>query len=85
MPAARAMPPPALAAEAVTVDPFNPKDTLFAFENTNALKLFEVVPALKLTFVMPPALLAEAVMVPLFSPKLTPFEFENTIPDKLLD
>ena len=40
----------ATVALAVTVDPFNPKETLFEFENTRDARPLLVVPAEKVTF-----------------------------------
>jgi hypothetical protein len=68
---------------AVTTDPFNPNEMLFALENVSALRLFDVVPALKLMAVKLDATLA--VNVPAFNPKETLLPFENEICERLFD
>src|SRR5258708_936340 len=65
--------------EVVTVEQLSPNVTPLLFEKVIAPRLFEVVPALKLT-----SAAAEAVIVDPFRPKLTPFEFENVIALRLL-
>jgi hypothetical protein len=70
------------ACTAVIVEPLRPNEMLFEFEKVTALKLFEVVPALKFTAVRLVA--TEAVTVDALRPKLTPFEFENVTAERLL-
>jgi hypothetical protein len=48
--------------DAVTVDPFNPNEKLFEFENTTADRLFDVVPAETLILLIVAALLCMAVV-----------------------
>ena len=69
-------------AEAVTVLPFSPKDTLLELEKTKADKLFDVVPADKLTLDINPAVegtVYDAVIwVDPDIPNEIPLEFEKT-------
>lgn len=46
--------------DAVIVDPFNPNEIPFEFENVTAVKLLDVVPAEMLIAEMPAAVLASA-------------------------
>ena len=65
---------------AVTVLPFRPNDTLFELLKTKALRLFDVVPALRLTFVRLVAI--EPVIVLPLKPKLTLLELLNVTADR---
>jgi len=53
----------ATVAVAVTTDPFNPNDTLFELLSVNALRLFDVVPALRLMLLIVAAFESIAVVI----------------------
>ena len=70
-------PPPAAATLPVTVEPFNPNETPFAFENTTESRFPLVVPAEKLTDAAPTAPTLAVTILPALVPNVTLFALLN--------